>query len=37
MGKRYCPKQALELKRMLRPWIESLDAQFKNGKFQADT
>ena len=30
------PNKPLELKRMLRPWIESVDARFKNGKFQAN-
>jgi len=27
------PNNPLEVKRKLRPWIESLDARFKNGKF----
>jgi hypothetical protein len=31
------PNDPLAVKRVLRPWIESLDAQFKNGKFEATT
>jgi hypothetical protein len=31
------PNDPLTVKRFLRPWIESLDARFKNGKFEGAT